>query len=163
MNFRGLVAQQWARYERLSDREQLLAICTVLVILLVFLVYFVWDPVHDARDQAQQRYEAEIMLNAEIAAMKKSRRSATPSTVTSQDQSLLAIVNETTAKQGISLKRVEPKNDQSLRVWVDNVPFNSLLVWLDLLNKNHSVSVEKLSVDQTLTPGSVNTALVLKR
>lgn len=163
MNFREMLAYQWARYERLSDREQMLTICTGLVFLVVFFVFFVWDPIHDARDEAQQRYKQELELQAQISAFKQAGPQTGSTTVTSQDQSLLAIVNKTTADQRISLKRVEPKNDQSLRVWVDNVQFNRLIVWLELLQINHGVSVDTLSMDQTQTPGSVNTALVLER
>ena len=128
-----------------------------------FFTYFIWDPVAQAQDAAEQRYEEEFKLQSELLSLQMQKRPQKASTGDVSDQSLLAVVNESTSARGISLKRVEPKNDQSLRVWIENVSFNQLIAWIGLLQKNHGVSIETITLDRTPISGYINTALVVSR
>lgn len=159
MDFREMIAQQWARYERLSDREQWLVIGSSVFILLAFFVFFIWEPLHTAQKSAKNRYFDEMALQEELKGLQQRPAGA----LASSDQSLLAIVNASTAENGINLKRVEPRNDDSLRIWVDNIPFNQLMGWVSVLKNQHGVNVETISMDRTESSGYINTALVLTK
>ena len=48
--------------------------------------------------------------------------------------SLTQAVNSSASRSGISITRMQPQGDE-LQVWIDNTNFNSLMSWLDGLEK----------------------------
>lgn len=161
MFFREFIAQQWARYERLKDREQTLMIITLVVIGFVCFVWLIWDPIHERMNKEQQRFHDEIALQTELRSLRPPK--VNPAVSANTDQSLLAVVNDSTASKGINLKRVEPREDSSLRIWIDNVKFNDLMLWIQSLQINHAVIVDNISMDRGAASGRVNAVMVLTR
>jgi len=161
MEIRDFISQQWARYERLSDREQWLVIGTGIVVMTALFVFVIWEPLHSARAKVVREYAIAKQMQQTLS---RYRASNTQNSVpASAQQSLLAIVNETTETRQIQLKRVEPKSNQSLRVWVEQVSFNQIIAWIAQLQKQHGITVETISIDRTDQAGYVNLALVLQR
>jgi len=161
VQFQDVVAQQWARYERLNDKEQLLVIVLFFLLIAGFLFFVVVQPLQTAKQSAENRYTQELKLQQQLHSLdpqKKVKQSGVDT-----NQSLLAIVNSTTATLGISLKRVEPKNNELLRVWIEQVSFNQLMVWLAALENEYNIKLDSISLDKSETAGTVNTALVLAR
>jgi general secretion pathway protein M len=76
-------------------------------------------------------------------------------------KSLLSVVNETAALRNLPLKRVEPKGEESIRVWVEDVSFNEFLSWLHTLDAQFKVRVDNLTVESQSEAGVVNAQLVL--
>lgn len=160
MDLREMIAQQWARYERLNDREQLLVIATSCIFILGMLIILIWEPLHNARETARSHYYEELELQDQLQGLQGGKAGSSP---TKSNRSLLAIVNASTAENGINLKRVEPRNDESLRIWMDNIQFNQLIGWISSLQNQYGLQVETISLDKSDTEGYVNSALVLTR
>ena len=49
--------------------------------------------------------------------------------------SVISVVTGSGRKSGVEIKRFEPSGNNKLRVWLENVPFNNLVNWLDSLEK----------------------------
>ena len=79
--------------------------------------------------------------------------------------SLVVIVDQTTRSAGLSeaLKRNQPDGPDGIRVTLQGANFDSLVRWLSVLDSNHGVIVDTVSVDQTRQAGLVNCTLVLRR
>jgi|GEM_PF-1321850 len=161
MDFRAQLSQLWAKYEGLTDREQFLAIGTICCVMFAIYLGAVLLPVMSARDTAKSQYQAEEALTQELRQV--ARNQPAQGVIGSSNSSLLAVVNDSAIELGINLKRVEPKQETSLRVWIDSVSFNQVINWLADLKSNHQVTVESISFDRTNADGYVNTAIVLER
>ena len=62
-------------------------------------------------------------------------------------------VNQTAKASDITLTRIQPSNDQ-VQVWIDEVDFNTLIAWLDGLDKT-GVQVLQADISQSGGAGLV--------
>jgi general secretion pathway protein M len=79
------------------------------------------------------------------------------------DQPLLTLVSTTAKENQIVFKRFQPDGDNVLKLWMEHVSFNSLLLWLHGIDKTNGISVEEISVEQSKEGGYVDVRLTLKR
>ena len=83
----------------------------------------------------------------------------------SRDASLLSAV-DLASKDGTLSKppsRLQPDGDTQVRVWVDEVQFDSLVRWVNELQTRYGVRVDSLDVERQPTAGLVNARLSLVR
>ena len=139
------------------------------LLLAVILPYVVlWEPLVERRDQleaqvAEQRQDLAWMRSAaeQIRAHEGDTDSAEPVT---DERSLLSLVDRAARDAGIDdqLSRAQPDGDGTLRVWMDRVPFDELMGWLDGLQRAAGVEVAALTVERTQEDGLVNVRLTLE-
>jgi general secretion pathway protein M len=60
------------------------------------------------------------------------------------------------------MKRIEPAGDHSVRVWMEQAPFDTLAGWLDELNRSYGVHVQLIALDREAGPGRVNARITLE-
>ena len=142
--------KQW--WSQLQARERLLVSIMSLLIGSFILVRLVWLPIVDGLEKEQQKLERNKALlsyvEQNIAMIKASPKGATSS------GSLSTIVNRVAKKQGITIARVQPQaNDIS--VWIDQVGFNQLLTFLELLSLQHGIQVEAIDITEASDAGLV--------
>lgn len=77
-------------------------------------------------------------------------------------QSLFGLANATSKGFQINFKRYEPVGENALSLWMENISFNSLILWLERLDKRHGVSVKEIAVERLGSEGLVNVRLVLQ-
>jgi len=82
-------------------------------------------------------------------------------TISEGGASILTTVNSTAKVKNIQLKRFEPDGKTSLRIWLDQVNFNALIDWLELLETTRGIKVEQISIDR-VNSGIVNARAVLQ-
>ncbi len=169
---RGLFQQARNEAERFwaarNTRERwLLGGGGLLVVVILPYVAF-WEPLVERRDQleaqvADQRQDLAWMRAAaeEIRAHDGEGGSAEPVT---DERSLLSLVDRAAREAGLDdqLSRVQPDGDGTLRVWMDQVPFDELMEWLDGLQRAAGVEVDALTVERTQEDGLVNVRLTLE-
>ena len=61
------------------------------------------------------------------------------------------------------LKRVEEERQHTVRVWIEQVAFDQLIVWLDSLQRKYAITTASLVVERLDQPGRVNVRLILDR
>ncbi|MBW8191265.1 type II secretion system protein M [Neiella marina] len=135
--------EKWHQLQQ-RERHLLIAMAAAIGILLFYLV--VWQPMHDAVTRGEQRLSSQQNT---LEWMRKSvsrvllSRSATPRSTAKVSGSLSQRVNRSARDHKITLSRLQPQKDE-LSVRIDQAEFNSLLAWLQTLQRQR---VEVVAVD----------------
>jgi len=157
--------KQW--WLSLQPRERRLVGGGGVLLALLALYTLVWEPYASEREALEQRVAAqrELLTWMEQAAqeVRALRGSAAPVADTS-GQSLLALVDSTAKAQGLgkTVTRVQPEGTGSVRVWLEQAPFDRMLVWLDTLTGKYGIRVGGVVAERTDTPGLANARVVLE-
>ncbi len=157
-------ASHWFYNLPQRDQDALKYLSAAVAVVLIYLV--IWLPVQNYADRAERAVERESETLAwikqnEPVARELATRGAAGSTASLAGQSMLSAVGNSAKKFSIELRRFEPEGDSKMRVWLERVPFNQMLLWLDDLEKQFGVQVEQISVDRDDTPGVVTARLTL--
>ncbi|MBM7071115.1 type II secretion system protein M [Shewanella sp. OPT22] len=144
-----------AWWNSLAYREQqLLGVCSVFFVIGIFY-WGIWTPLSNAEENAQQdlqkqqRTLTEVKQKANrIIALKKSGAK------TSKGGSLSSIVNTTASTYGLAISRMQPQGNK-IQVWMDEVPFDALLGYLDDVVQKKGLSLDNLDIAETDAAGIV--------
>ena len=145
------------------ERQLVIAAAGLLVFFIAYLL--LWQPFGGQRLQslqnqvAEQRATLTWMQQAAIRAQQLRGGAAQAG----RGQSLMSVVDLTAKKNdlGTAMKRVEPAGDHSVRVWIEQAPFDTLAAWLDELEHSYSVHVQLITLDREAGPGRVNARITL--
>lgn len=152
-------------FQTLAPRERvMLLICGVVVaITLIYLAG--WKPLvnaHVAREAALERARG-IANRIEQAAAEVA--SAGPARTVDRSVSLVAAVDQTSRSQtlGKAPSRLQPEGDREVKVWIDDVPFDKLLRWLQELEQKYGIQASSAEIERSGTAGIVNVRVSLVR
>lgn len=155
------IAERW---RQLAVREQRLILLAAGVVALLLGYSLLWSPWQAKRERLlaeNARLQADLAWLRQLAPQVEALRAQQPATATAEgalpvrlDASLRA------AGLGEHLLRLEPAPDGSVKLWLNELPFDSLLVWLGDLGAQ-GVAVQSLGVDLAAKPGLVSARLSL--
>lgn len=160
-------AQQW--FMAREQRERWLIVCGAIALVIGGWYTTIQQPLQQKRQQLEQRNSADAAtLSWMRDAAVQIRAQGGPSTVSSQSGSLLSIADSSLRKQGLgeALQRIQPEDDNSVKIWLDGAQFNTLLTWLSKVeNQGLRVSVAGITPapGQTARNGLVNARITLNR
>lgn len=151
-------ANNW--YGQLASKDQLIVKILLILVLIALVFAWVWQPVISGKEKAERKF------NAEMSFHKKMKENAylfsnSGQTISEGGASILTTVNSTAKVKNIQLKRFEPDGKTGLRIWLDQVNFNALIDWLELLETTRGIKVEQISIDR-VNSGIVNARAVLQ-
>lgn len=144
--------KQW--WQQLQQREQRLVLLMAIFIGIFVFYQGVWKPLNDNIDNADQKLERTHSLLSYVKSTTAKVKSAGSSNRKVTGGSLSTIVNRVAAKHQISIARMQPQGE-NVQVWIDEVAFNQLLVWLDDLNANQGLTVSNIDISKGETAGAV--------
>ena len=132
----------------LSDREQSMAKSGALFLSIALLLAFVYLPVNRSLDSKHLRL---VNLNQQLNQMKQTlsstqgaqARGTVPSGMTFSawlDQQMVALSLQTL------ITRAEPVDENTMTLWLQNVPFDSLVDWLVVAENQFGVSAVQMDV-----------------
>lgn len=154
------------QYEMISSRDRIMLNSLIVFLAIVIGYFLVLKPAFNAVDQAQLTLKGKQELLQWMKSNEHRAKSITSSGNKSKGrkpgQSLLALINQTSGRFQVSLKRYEPEGSDKLRVWVEDIPFNSLIRWLNSLESSNAVSVINISIDSQKESGIINAKVVFK-
>lgn len=160
--------RQWLdRYQALEVREQRILAAGGIVVLVTVLYLAVWEPLiglrqkaRDELDQARATAERLEILAAQLGSESGER----PTAVLGAGQSLLSVVDQAgkTGTLAKPLSRIQPDGDDTVRVWLEAVPFDALVRWIDELEKRYAIVVTTAEIESE-SAGVVNARLSLER
>ncbi len=142
------------KWQALNSREQtLIGVMSVVIIIFVFIIA-IWQPITQGVEKARLKVEKQqalaVWVQENVAKYKSlSRQGGAKATGT-----LSSVVNNTAKRLQITVARMQPQGDD-LQVWVDEVPFNALLTWLDELTRNQGLRILAIDIAPSGTPGMV--------
>jgi general secretion pathway protein M len=58
-----------------------------------------------------------------------------------------------------SLRGTQPNATGGVRVQLEAAPFDTVITWLDSLDRHYGLAIESITVDRTPTPGLVNASI----
>lgn len=148
-------------YQALAPRDRLALNVLSAFLLPVVIIFGIMMPAYSFMHQSLDHYQRALddwrWIEANkhaVAHLAEGERQP--------GQSLFGLANTTSKGFQIGFKRYEPVGENALNLWMENVSFNSLVLWLERLDKRHGVTVREISVERLPTEGLVNVRLVLQ-
>ena len=157
-----------AWFNSLQSRERNLIISAGVILGIIMLYSLMWSPFVQSLQQLRMGVEtAEDNLvwmkqaEQEVRQSKIGRGTRKPQSL--QGRSLLGVVDQTRAKSQIpDAKRIEEEGKNGVRVTIENVPFDKLILWFGILQRQYGIEVADLIVDKQENEGLVNVRLILQ-
>ena len=156
------------KFYSLEARERILVMSLGVLGVFALLYALVWLPISQSAEQAKRKYEIKQQLIAWIRANESAFKSADSvaaggSTVANRKgQSVVSLVTDSSKRYQLEFKRLEPTKKQGgLRVWLDDVPFNSILTWIHTLENNYGIIPSDIKLERQAS-GKVNATVVLQ-
>ncbi len=152
-----------AWYRRLPDRDQLLfnlllGLAIVAVIVIAVLLPSARYALSSVGDYQQARDDLQWLRANEHAAIKVANADSNP-----VDANSLLSMSVASAKEfGIKFRRYEPTADGDLRIWLEKVPFDKLVGWVQAIAGRHQLNVDNMTVSPEAGNGLVNARLEVK-
>lgn len=147
-------------YRSLSDRDRKTVLYGGLVAGLLLVVGGAWklDGAVDAAAKRVANKRSDLAWMQAVAPRLRSMPAARA------DESLPLLVDRTARDGGLagSLSGSDPAGEGALRVRLQDVPFDAMVVWLGRMQMERGVVVESASVDAGAGEGLVNASLVLR-
>jgi general secretion pathway protein M len=76
--------------------------------------------------------------------------------------SIMSIVNQSARPMGLSFKRYEPNGESGVNLWMEQVPFDQVVRWLELLERDFGVVAVDFSASKRDEAGMVDVRLNLQ-
>ncbi|ORT51662.1 general secretion pathway protein GspM [Vibrio sp. qd031] len=145
---------QW--WKGISPREKLLVIVLSVLLVIASIYWGVIAPLQAQKASAEQRLISERQLYSwvEDKANQITSLRAERGQVRVNNQALNQVVSSSVKRYKIDLQRVQPR-DEALQVVIGPLAFNTLVQWLEFLQKQYGVKVEFMDINQTDTEGVV--------
>jgi len=139
---------------QLNIREQKL-VASLGGVFIIFLSYsLIWQPLNNNIEQEQKKLERRQELLSFVNDETYRYKALGGKDVRQSSGSLSSVVNRTARTQGISISRVQPQN-ADIQVWIDAVPFERLVSWLETLSNNEGIQVRNIDLAKTDLAGQV--------
>lgn len=156
-----------AHYDQLPERERRLLKWMLVAVVALILYIGVWRPIHGFQQSAAAELESSRDLVAWVfanqsAAQALVQTNGNAQTKITDGRSLLSTVTTSAKENGLALQRFEPSGDTGMRIWLDEVPFNTLASWLEILSQRYGILVDQASIDRGKQPGRVTARLTLQ-
>jgi type II secretory pathway component PulM len=152
-------------FSGLSLRERLLISLAGLCTVLMLIYLYIWEP---KMIQLQNLRDVKVPQSEQtLAWVKQALENADDRAATDREPiiegPLLTVIEQTAEKSGVraTIRRMQPNQSRSVKIWMEEVPFNNWLQWLDLL-RLQNVYVDRTSIAKT-SPGLVRVRVTLAR
>ena len=156
--------KEW--FDSLQTRERQLLIAAGVIVGILILYSLIWRPFMSRLEQSRaalstERQNLSMMKSLQLQATQlQSNANSKKSSVLGG--SLLKVVDSTRQSAQLpNAKRIEPEGKNSIRIWIEDAPFDKLLMWIGRLQRQYYIEVTDLLVDKQ-KPGVVNAKLILQ-
>lgn len=162
MNYIDLLKE---KYNTLEKREQSILMVGGLIVILFLLYSLIFKPMGDAIERLDKnnasKQELLVWMTQSAANLKGS--SANGGKVDKRrGRSLNVIINTTSSSAKIAISRSQPRDNNQYQIWLENVVFNDLLRWLDVLQKDYGIYVNNINLGTTDNSGKVRVNLTFQ-
>ena len=153
------------RWQQLQNRERGLIVLAAVVIVLVLLWTFVWEPLQQSSQDNRARIaeQQSLLLWLESIEPEVQRLRAEQNARTGiGNRSPISLIDQTARAAGLAgaLQRIEPASSNQVRVVFEQVEFAGLMEWLSSLLAEQPYRVEQFSGQRGLSTGRVDAVLV---
>jgi len=164
--FNDQVAQLKTRFLALQPRERFI-VAGGAVLLILFTVYSValsplYKSVRERNAHVTQKQQ-DLAWMQSMAPQLRALGNTHP--VSNPNESLVVVIASTAGRANIasSISGQTPSGNNSVRVRLDGVQFDSLISWLGILQSEFGINPETADITHGAQPGQVNAVLTLTR
>lgn len=157
----ALTQKLWARYELAAPREQLMLRALGVFFLVLLLAFAVILPLHHFNADAIAAYKTQ----QDTLAWMQSNRGAVGKgggSLRKPTDSVLTVANQSARPLGITFKRYEPNGERGLNLWLEQVPFDQVVRWLEILERDYGVFAVDFSASRRDEAGLVDVRVNLQ-
>ena len=150
-----------AWYAGLQQREQRVVAVGAVALGLIILIGGILLPLQSAVSRARQgnetRREDLTWMRANAAEIRE-RGADLPGDT---GEAPVVLVDRVGREVGLasSLRGTQPNTSGGVRVQLEAAPFDTLVTWLDTLDRRYGLAIESITVDRTPSPGLVNASI----
>lgn len=164
---KSLIAPLQARWSALGDRDRRVLGFGGAALAVILAWMLVWEPLATARAgrEAALADARALATQLEVLAAELQRGGARSGAVQGAGQSLLAIVDQSRRASTIQRppSRMQPEGENTVRLWLEGVPYDALVRWLNELQVRYGVRVDSADLERKGAPGLVDARLTLMR
>ncbi|MGY3926970.1 GspM family type II secretion system protein ExeM [Aeromonas simiae] len=137
----------------ISPREQRLVGIGGVSLLVGLLYWGVWQPLADRVAERERQVAAQqrtLGWLKEKGEMVLALQAVTGRQVDTGG-TLEGVINRTASNHKITIARLQPQG-QDLQVWIDTIPFDSLLLWIAELTDRYGIQVQVIEIARENQP-----------
>jgi general secretion pathway protein M len=158
-------------FDSLETREQVFVAAGAVIVVVALIYALFWLPLDKSYRQAQQSVADWERSLAELGPLRALAANAgsqsTPRGPVDTGQAPIIIVDQTLRSRGLEQyrRRSQPTSSNGIRVELESVPFDELVLWLGDLSDQYSLHVQagSLTAIAQAGPGRVNASLTMER
>ncbi len=145
-----------------QERTIIAALSAAMAIFLLWAT--VWKPISDWREIEDNRYRNAQSLLYWVQANEARARAVAKSGLNGSGakRSLLPTITSSAAAHGLTLNRLQPESSGAVSVVLQAQRFNAMVRWIDQLQEDSGITIQRVSVDAEGRPGYVNAQLRLQ-
>lgn len=159
-----------SRFAELEPRERwMVAVCALFLVVTITWLY-IWKPVQEQRASSASRAQAELATLAEVREGAKTlktlqRNSGPKPNVAARSTSLGALVDNSIRRSKLAkgLDKIQPDGENAVKIWLKDVEFNALTIWLDLMKTRYQATAVNVGIERSEESSKVSARLTLER
>lgn len=150
----------------LDQRERMLVSVGGTLLILLFLYTIIWEPIAGKYSGLKESVEAQkqnlAWMQKAAAQINALQGNAAGAARGLGGRSLLAVVDQSVRSGGLggTIKRIEPDGSKGVKVWLEGVAFDPMILWLGGLSKTYRIEPSLVTLEP-VGGGRVNARLTL--
>ena len=155
-------------FKSISNSERISMLVGVVLVTIFLLYQLVFSPLHNSINKKQQILNDKTqtlhwMQQASVEYLQLQKNKPRQQASRSKN-SLLTIIDQTTVKLDVRsfIRRIDPEGENQVQIWLERINFDDLIHLLNILKRNHNISVENLSVNRQSDYALVNARVTVK-
>jgi general secretion pathway protein M len=163
-SIKSLINETSNRYRQLTQTQRRNVNAGIIFLSIAAIYFLLLEPSFQFSARAQTKLEQEQQLLSYVTqhANRIRQINAARKQKTGADTSLLALASNTAGEHGLTIQRSEPGPDGKLGVWLSQVEFNQLLIWLDQLTNQYNIRIERVNIGQADKPAMVEAQIIIR-
>ncbi|WP_105171123.1 MULTISPECIES: type II secretion system protein GspM [Pseudoalteromonas] len=141
-------------WQNLKPNEQLLLKCAAVIFTLFIIVMLIIRPLNNKIEKAEKTLQQQQEL-AQFVKQSAAKINGSGQGKRAVSGSLSQIINVSSRRAQISISKMQPK-DETLRLTIESVEFNKLLIWLESLVEDSGLTISAIDINRGAEPGMVS-------
>jgi general secretion pathway protein M len=148
-------------YAGLSQREQRVVAVGGIFLALIVLILGILMPLQTALSSAAKGIETRREDLAWMRVNAPEVRALGGQLPADTGEAPVVLVDRVGREAGLAtaLRGTQPNASGGVRVQLESAPFDTLVTWLDTLDRRYGLAIESITVDRTPAPGLVNASI----
>ena len=161
----SVITELTEKYNSLESREKRILLSGALFVLLFIIYALIYKPMTSSIDRLQQsninNQDLLVWMTQSVANIKATSGGGKKADKR-RGRSLNQVINSTASSAKIAISRSQPRDNKQYQIWLDQVVFNDLLLWLNVLQSDYGVFVSNINLGTTDKKGYVRVNLTFQ-